>query len=434
MRRITRSRIRVTELLASVLFFLLVVNMILGLFGSPQGRKRSRAFTLVELLVVIAIIGVMVGLLLPAVQAAREAARRMSCGNNVKQLGLALHNYHAAYNMLPMQQGGTYIGRIDGPNNSGLNAGGTTRPDGNNRFRLSFLVGTLPFMEQQALWEQISNPLLDAGQTQSWPAMGPAPWTTAYVPWMTNVSTLRCPSDPGVGPPAMGRTNYVACIGDGSHRVDTGFVNFDGTNLRWFGQGNVSLANRGMFYPRKFMNFRDCLDGTANTIMCGEIATDLGDRDVRTSARQNAGWASIHTGAPTLPIAGEIDPANPTFWAPATGNILGGNSTRGGRWADGAPLYSSFTTIRPPNREVYLGGGDAASGHLTVSSRHQGGAHVLMGDGAVKFITNSIESGNQNAPTPYNADGATTAGIRSPFGLWGALGTRASKETINTDF
>ena len=286
-------------------------------------------------------------------------------------------------------------------------------------------------MEQQALWEQISNPLLEPGQTVPWAAMGPSPWTTGYVPWMTDVSTLRCPSDPGVGAPSMGRTNYVACIGDGSHRVDTGYVNFNGTAPNfWYAQGNVSLACRGMFYPRKFMNFRDALDGTANTMMCGEIATDLGDRDVRTSARQNVGWASIHTGTPNLPLAGDIDATRPQFWAQGNTNILGGNSTRGGRWADGAPLYTSFTAIRPPNKPVYLGGGDSASGHLTASSRHQGGAHVLMADGAVKFITDSIESGNQNAPTPYNSDGATTAGIQSPFGLWGALGTRASKETV----
>lgn len=406
--------------------------------GCPPRKTRQHAFTLVELLVVIAIIGVMVGLLLPAVQAAREAARRMSCGNNVKQLGLALHNYHAAYNNLPMQQGGTYVVVIGGAPGSGTNAGGTNRiPDSNNRFRLSFLVGTLPFMEQQALWEQISNPLLEPGQTVPWAAMGPAPWTTAYAPWMTNISTLRCPSDPGTGLPTLGRTNYAACIGDGTHRVDTGFVNFAGTSGqdgRWFNQGNVALANRGMFFPRRFMNFRDCLDGTANTLMCGEIATDLGDRDVRTAARANAGWGAIHTGTPALPLPGEVDPLRPQFWAQGTGNILGGNQTRGARWADGAPLYSSFSAIRPPNREVHLGGGDASSGHLTVSSRHQGGGHVLMADGAVRFITDSIESGNQNSPTPYNADGATTAGIQSPFGLWGALGTRSGKETINTEF
>ena len=107
-------------------------------------RKRSVAngFTLVELLVVIAIIGVMVGLLLPAVQAAREAARRMSCGNNFKQIGLALHNYHAAYNRLPTNCGGT----------TEFGAANPRCWDGSavtNRSALSALVGLTPFMEQQ---------------------------------------------------------------------------------------------------------------------------------------------------------------------------------------------------------------------------------------------------------------------------------------------
>ncbi len=401
--------------------------------GNSSPKSRA-GFTLVELLVVIAIIGVLVGLLLPAVQAAREAARRMSCSNNFKQIGLGLHNYHAAYNALPAQQHGTHVGAVGGPNNSGTNAGGTTRADANNRFRLSFLVGVLPFIEQQALWEQISNPFADNG-TPSWAAMGPAPWTTAYTPWMTDVPGYRCPSDPGLGLPAMGRTNYVACVGDGSHRCDTGDKNFDGTNFKWFSQSNVALANRGLFFPRKAVNFRDVLDGLANTIMGGEIATDLGDRDIRTSARRNATWASIHNANPTLPLPGEIDPARPRFWAQSNTNILAGNSTRGGRWADGAQLYSSFTTIRPPNGPMHLGGGDASSGHTTASSRHQGGVHVLMGDGAVKFVTDSIEAGDQNSPTPYNADNDTTApiaGAQSPFGLWGALGTRASSETVSS--
>ncbi len=103
-------------------------------------RSRTTGFTLVELLVVIAIIGVLVGLLLPAVQAAREAARRMSCSNNFKQIGLAIHNYHSAFNALPKQAGGTYNDGDPGGDGPGVT---------NNKFRLSWLPTILPFVEQQ---------------------------------------------------------------------------------------------------------------------------------------------------------------------------------------------------------------------------------------------------------------------------------------------
>ena len=116
-------------------------------------NSKNSGFTLVELLVVIAIIGVLVGLLLPAVQAAREAARRMSCSNNFKQIGLAVHNYHSAYKQLPMQMGGT--NRTQGT----TGARAQIAPTGMNRLCLSWLVGLTPFMEQQAIWEQISNPV-----------------------------------------------------------------------------------------------------------------------------------------------------------------------------------------------------------------------------------------------------------------------------------
>ena len=117
-----------------------------------MSRRKTfvSGFTLVELLVVIAIIGVLVGLLLPAVQAAREAARRMSCSNNFKQVGLAMHNYHSAYKQLPPQ--GTGTGTTD------PTQGWWVLSNSSSEECVSALVGFAPFMEQQALWEQISNP------------------------------------------------------------------------------------------------------------------------------------------------------------------------------------------------------------------------------------------------------------------------------------
>ena len=141
-----------------------------------MNKVNSRVgFTLVELLVVIAIIGVLVGLLLPAVQAAREAARRMSCSNNFKQIGLGIHNYHSAYRQLPIHKGGT-------TSTGDWNITSNTT----NREQLSMLVGLTPFIEGQALWEQISNPLVAGGVTYN--AMGPTPDVAAYTPCLLYTS------------------------------------------------------------------------------------------------------------------------------------------------------------------------------------------------------------------------------------------------------
>ena len=425
-------------------------------------RSNSKhGFTLVELLVVIAIIGVLVGLLLPAVQAAREAARRMSCSNNFKQIGLGIHNYHAAFKQLPTHGTGTIK----------FNNGGDNNPiTGNNGMGLSFLVGLTPFIEQQALWEQISNPFQPTVGTalnppDAFPAMGPNPHKGLgshalhqYDPWLTEIPTLRCPSDPGVGLPAHGRTNYGAALGDAMHHTWVGDSYYAATagptngpgwwNVKGYGRENSGLAqrkresSRGFFVVHTSSKFRDILDGLANTIMAAEIPTDLGDSDVRTQAAINAGR---ETGVYIDPGIADTnnwkDPARPQFWNPAGTATLQaiGEGMRGYRWAAHAGVYSSVCTILPPNRELVMCNGITSGGTLAPGSRHQGGAHILMGDGAVIFITDSIEAGDSHGTTVFtNSAGVssnsinptTVPGCQSPFGLWGALGTRANKETI----
>ena len=196
-------------------------------------RKTSArsGFTLVELLVVIAIIGVLVGLLLPAVQAAREAARRMSCSNNFKQIGLAIHNYHSAYKQLPTSGCGTTGDEGYSPHQSNPNAGGHGGGPTLSQAQLSWIVGILPFMEQQALWEEVSNPYeqqLSGGGTTTYPAFAPSPnrnWNFRDA-WYTEIPTLRCPSDPGTGLPSQGRTNYAGCFGDSIDQANAGVVHW----------------------------------------------------------------------------------------------------------------------------------------------------------------------------------------------------------------
>lgn len=428
-------------------------------------RKSHSGFTLVELLVVIAIIGVLVGLLLPAVQAAREAARRMSCSNNFKQVGLGMQNYHAAFKQLPIHGSGT-----DSPNGGPNPGGGCTNCVNtetvnwwtlyidSSGWRLSALVGITPFIEQQALWERISNPDTERADDPTiiqtppdvWQPMGPVPEINRYVPWVTEIPTLRCPSDPGVGLPALGRTNYGVCLGDSMEWSVRGPTHFAGTNPTWKMGPNSGYAqrsraaDRGVFVPHYDSKFRDILDGLANTIAGGEFATDLGDRNIRTIQTANANLAGGVGMNPTrdnpkhcAEVLNQIDPARPRFWAPGVG-LTGVAGGRGYRWADFRVNYSGFHTILAPNSELCGINNPGNTMTASASSQHQGGAHILMADGAVIFMTDSVEAGDSRAgnvwqsgtnigPTPP----ANVPGSPSPYGLWGALGTRASKEVVS---
>ena len=191
-------------------------------------------------------------------------------------------------------------------------------------------------------------------------------------------------------------------------------------------------VNRGFFIPREFTRFRDILDGLSNSIAMGEVATDQKDGDKRTTpAVTIPGTIAAN---PNYCEENFIDPQDPQFWLDPDG-ALGGNlpgdqpwptafsEGRGFRWASARPLYTEVNCILPPNKGFCANFASENEAVAPPSSFHPGGCHVLMGDGAVVFITDSIESGNANAPQPAK-------GLESPYGLWGALGTRSGKEVI----
>lgn len=348
---------------------------------------RRPGFTLVELLVVIAIIGILVGLLLPAVQAAREAARRMSCSNNLKQLGLAMHNYESAYKRLP------YGGFFPDP------------PATFNFRRMSGHVALLPYIEQTAIANRLA--------ADSAALIVTVPWDGGYVPFRTRIPALQCPSD-GYTPPdpnSVGPTNYMFSRGD---------TTWD-HNPNWLGNGGRGL--RGMFAGNQyFVAFADVKDGLSNTIAMSErvVARDPVSNNVRDGGTQINVGATFRNDIPNDCIS----PARVV-----AGVYTGGVAMWGGRrWTDGAPAFTGVTTILGPNRgSCTQGGWDGEDGIYEPSSTHTGGVQVTFGDGSVRFISDSIDTGNTARRPPDHPDERDK---RSPYGTWGALGSIRGGETV----
>jgi prepilin-type N-terminal cleavage/methylation domain-containing protein/prepilin-type processing-associated H-X9-DG protein len=340
---------------------------------------KRRGFTLIELLVVIAIIAVLIALLLPAVQSAREAARRAQCLNNLKQVGLGMHNYHSTHDKFPMS-------------NTVADAGaGSPNQEWGTWSAQALLLG---YMEQTQIYNAINfsytcwwgNGPNNNGQINS----------TAF---NTKLNTYLCPSD-----------SYA-----GQNNINSYFASLGTTMNPW------NADSSGIFAHRAAYGLRDITDGSSNTIAFSEglvgnfSSFEIGRASV-TGVSDN-GSGSLLDASTNMPLVlSNAQACNAAFVRPATGPFT---NNRGYRWATGSPGISSFNTVITPNSKTYqfsgcrygCGGCGVDFGNLlNATSAHPGGVNTLMGDGSVKFIKDSVAQS-----------------------VWLGLGTRAGNEVIGAD-
>ncbi len=361
-------------------------------------RSTARAFTLIELLVVIAIIAVLIALLLPAVQAAREAARRAQCINNLKQLGLAMHNYHSTYDVFPMGSSlAVYPGVVASWNN------------------WSAQGQLLSFIEQGTIYNAINFNFeaYNGGGGQAYLVNSTA--TTA------TIKSFQCPSDPNVkqfstNAGAGNNNSYYGSIGT----TTNGGGDYP-PRVGNDGKGTTPYATTGIYGYKLSNGLRDITDGSSNTIaysegLAGSPTQAPGRGQMIMGAGLNASGFVYDANSAAVIVNQNVATCQNQFNStPGSISVYHGHT-----WTVGHMGATLFNTIVPPNsasatwsacRTDCAGSCDAASMEFSnAQSYHSGGVNVLMGDGSVKFVKNSVA-----IPT------------------WWALGTKSNGEVLSAD-
>jgi prepilin-type N-terminal cleavage/methylation domain-containing protein/prepilin-type processing-associated H-X9-DG protein len=319
--------------------------------------RSPRGFTLIELLVVTSILSLLIALLMPAVQSAREAARRLSCQNNLKQLGLALANYETTHRVNPFGVGG------GGP--PGIVP------------RWSPQSQVLPDLEQIALFNSLNFSGIPWTHT---PEYSPPNVTALSV----RIAGLLCPSDSDEIADSLGHNSYRACAGTLPYDLRDDSPDKTGRNT-------------GAFWYQSAVGPAAIRDGTSMTAICSERCLGVPSRpDI---------LADFFVTTPSIPGCTLATPG-------LTPEYINAVQLSGGRWGDGAMFYTRYHSILTPNRPSCNFGSDDWNGQLvvTATSRHPGGVNLMLADGSVRFIKETVSQA-----------------------VWQALGTIAGGEIVGAD-
>jgi prepilin-type N-terminal cleavage/methylation domain-containing protein/prepilin-type processing-associated H-X9-DG protein len=379
---------------------------------------KKHAFTLVELLVVIAIIGVLIALLLPAVQAAREAARRMQCNNKLKQLGLACHNMHDTLKHFPAAVFNKELA-IDFNKAEGL----ALNTASDYRSSIGYLAPLLPYLELISLYDQVYAAAKNKTCLAWEPVYTSGSQTGQPSPYSVMVDAFLCPSDPvktgtdfgfvSSNPGIYnGLNNYKACTGDG-----------------WLGYTNEP---RGIFSNgTAYLGTIDTIgDGTSNTLLLSETSIGPGVD----SANYNGLKGGVVLNVSSRKQADCLNYKGAGGILTATSaNLASGRS--GHRWGHGMSIMTTFRALAPPNSPSCSSGADnIEQTNIAVSSYHSGGVNVVFADGAVRFISETINARDTSVTEPSGStvidDWKKIIRSKSPYGVWGALGSRMGGESV----